>query len=367
MKILHVVGKMHRGGIETLVMEIFRRIDRSKIEFHFLVFSKEEGDYDREIIKLGGKIQYVVSRRENPIENYKQIDNLIKKEKYDCIHDHLSSLSYIAPLIIGNKNKVKMLVAHSHNTSQGHGIVGNILHNVNKSRIGKCCTHLMACSSDAGYWMFGKKLWENKGRVVRNGINVNLFLYNSEIREQMRHKMGIEDGTIVVGFSGRFEEQKNPLFVIKIFRDLKKYIPNARLLMLGNGSLKCKMINCVNEYGLSETISFLGVVNNVSEYLQAMDIFLFPSLFEGLGISLIEAQCADLPVFTSTRVPSEAKVLDSFYQIELKKDSEQWAQEIFKFISKNTLARKNVRLEMMRKGYSIDVVAKEVEQFYLGE
>lgn len=367
MKILHVVGKMHRGGIETLVMEIFRRIDKSKLEFHFLVFTEDEGDYDKEIVKLGGRIKYVTPRRENPFENYKQIDVLIKEEQYDCIHAHLSSLSYITPLIIGKRNHVNMLIAHSHNTSQGNGIIGNVLHMFNKIRISSCCTHLMACSTDAGYWMFGKKLWKKKGKVLKNGIEVNRFLFSPERRESMRCLLNISKEEIVIGFSGRFEEQKNPLFVVEIFKNLQKYIPNSYLLLLGDGSLKGSMIDYINKNKLVDKVIFTGVVPNVSDYLQAMDVFVFPSLFEGLGISVVEAQCADLPVFTSVNVPNEAKILDSFHQIELEKGADMWSKIIANYILETNYERHNVKIEVENKGYSIDSVAKEIERFYLKE
>ena len=235
-RILHVVGKMHRGGIETLLMCIYRKIDRKKVQFDFLVTSKEQGYYDDEIRELGGRLFYVVSRRENPIKARQNMYQLLKTHpEIKAIQLHMSSCSYIDPLVIAKKSGVKYRIAHAHNT-QCAGKIRNILHAINRYRLKKYANIFFACSEDAGKWMFSEKCWEN-GKVIKNGIETRDYIYSKTKRIEMREKLNIGQDELVVGYVGRFEEQKNPMFICKLFEQVQKRVENVKLLLVGDGSM----------------------------------------------------------------------------------------------------------------------------------
>lgn len=361
-RVLHVVGKMHRGGIETFLMNVYRRLDRDKIQFDFLCFTREEGYYDKEIYELGGRIFYAVSRRENIKKNKQDIYNiLIEHPEIKVLHLHLSSCSYIAPLFIAKKAGVKVRIAHSHNTRCA-GIFRNITHVFNKQRLRSCATDFFACSNAAGEWMFPSKSWK-KGKVLANGIESALYSFDLQKRIRMRKMLGV-DNAFVLGYVGRFAEQKNMLFICEIFKILCARYDDIMLLLVGEGGLHEEMDEFFKKEKLIDRVIYTGIVENVHDYLQAMDIFVLPSLFEGLGIVAIEAQASGLNTLLSDKVPIEAFITSLAYALPIDKGPIPWTDMIEKIKNENTV-REDTREQIIKAGYDISESAKFLEKYYI--
>lgn len=361
-RVLHVVGKMHRGGIETFLMNVYRRINRDKIQFDFLCFTKEEGYYDKEIYELGGRIFYAIPRRENIKKNKQDIYNiLIEHPEIEVLQLHMSSCSYITPLFIAKKAGVKARIAHSHNT-QCAGIFRNLTHVFNKQRLLFCATDFFACSNAAGEWMFPSKSWRN-GKVINNGIESSLYSFDPNKRIQMKKMLGIENA-FVIGYVGRFTEQKNMLFTCEIFKALCSRYDDINLLLVGDGSLHEEMDEFFKKAKLMDRVIYTGVVENVQDYFQAIDIFILPSLFEGLGIVAIEAQASGLKTLLSDKVPVEAFVTNLAYALPIDKGTKPWVNMIEKLRNKKS-DRENTRQQIIKAGYDISESAKVLEDYYI--
>lgn len=361
-RVLHVVGKMHRGGIETLLMEIYRRIDRTRVQFDFLLFTHDPGDYDEEIKNMGGRLFYVTPRRKNPLKHYVELFKVLKRHPDICkIQLHMSSCSYIEPLLIAKIAGIKDRIAHSHNTSCS-GRIKKVIHQINQRILNLFATKYFACSNAAGEWMFGPRAWKN-GFVVFNGIETRKFSFSLSKRESIRIKMGIED-SFVLGYVGRFEYQKNPLFVCEIFCELKKIHKNMKLLLVGEGSLHKAMDDIFIKYGVLDDVIYTGVVCNSQDYYQVMDCFVLPSFFEGLGIVAVEAQSAGLPTLLSNKVPEEAFVTDLAHALPIDKGINCWCEKIEGVIKAET-TRNDMSGFIARKKYDISSTAKFLEKAYL--
>lgn len=326
-KVIHVLGKLQMGGAETLVMNIYRNIDRSKIQFDFIVHGDEIGDYEEEILKMGGKIYRVPKYKGYNHFEYKKSWNIFFREhpEYKIIHCHIRSTASII-LKIAKKYDLKT-ISHSHSTSNGTGIKSIIKRFFQKS-ICKNADFLFACSENSGKWLYGN-FWDLKNKnciLINNAIDSTKYIYNSDIRNKVRNKLKINN-KIVLGQVGRLEKVKNHEFSLFILSELLKYNEDFVLLIVGEGSLKNNLLDKVNLLSLNNNVIFLGNRNDVNELMQAMDIFLMPSFWEGLPLSLIEAQASDLPCIVSENI--SAGILDKnlIKKIDLN-NIDEWINEI---------------------------------------
>lgn len=358
-RVLHVVHKMGYGGIETLIMNIYRNIDRNKIQFDFATNTEEKGEYEEEIEELGGKI-YRLPKRRNHLLYYKKAWNQFFAEhqgEYTAIHMHVSSLTDIQPLVSAKKYGVKNRFIHSHNTFQ-KGTLHNILNRVHRVYIRKYATRLLACSTEAGKYCFGNKKFE----VIKNGIDSKKYIYNIETRNEIRKMLNIPEEVLAFVHVGRFSEQKNHTFLIDIFKEIYDRNQDARLFLVGDGGLKGAIENKVKDLQLQDKVIFLGTRDNVNEILQAMDAFLLPSLHEGLPVVGIEAQAAGLPIYISDTVSPEVKITDLVTFYPLQEYSQNWAKNILDTIE--TKKRINTQPQIIQAGYDIVNTAKILEQYY---
>lgn len=361
-RVLHVVGKMHRGGIESLIMGIYKNIDRNKLQFDFLC--NEKGDFDDEIIAMGGRIYYITPRNKSIKMNYTEIYNICKNNKdIKIIHNHLSSLSYLEPIRAAKNAGIKVRILHSHNNNMDYSFLRKLLIIFNKIRMKGLCTDYFACSNEAGIWMFGEHIWNEKGILIKNGIDSKKFLFNDFCRKKYRKEMNLND-KFVVGFIGRFESQKNPLFLIDVFSISKKLKNNAILLFIGEGSLHEEMNKKLENLNLLDSTYYTGVIKNVNEYINTMDVLVQPSLFEGLGIIFIEAQTNSLKCIGSDKVPDDAKISNYFKKLSLDKSAKEWAQIIIQE-SKNYKRDINMKDKIYQEEYDIELTAKKIEKIYL--
>lgn len=358
-RVLQVVNCMTYGGIETFIMNVYRNVDRTKIQFDFAVVSKKEGAFDKEIKKLGGNIYYFPKRRKN-IKRYKdEWKKFLKlnKNKYNCIHMHVSSLSNIEPIKIAKKVGIANRFIHAHNTHQ-KGIIHNILNKINRQNISKVATRLFACSTEAGKYCFGKNHFE----ILKNGILTDKFIFNEQIRIEKRKQFGLKVNDLAIINVARFSEQKNHKFLIDIFKKIYIQNDNARLYLVGDGALKLEIEKKVTDMNLNNVVFFLNNRDDVNEILQAMDLFLMPSLYEGLPVSGIEAQASGLPLYISNTVSPEIKITDLVTFYPLQEPAENWAKNILNTI--DSKKRKNTKFQIVKRGYDIVNTTKILEQYY---
>jgi glycosyltransferase involved in cell wall biosynthesis len=359
-RVLHVLSSMNRGGMETFIMNIYRNIDKKKVQFDFLLHTQEECAYNDEIRSLGGKIFSVPSRRNGVLKNRKALDNFFKEHpEYRIVHQHVSSLTYVAPLKIAKKNGVPVRIVHSHNTQQGGSRIHKYIHKYNQLFIESFATHYFACSNLAAKWLYPRKQY--KFILINNGIETEKFIYNTEIRDEYRKKFDIEN-KFVLGHVGRFSPQKNHDFLIDIFKEIHDENNDCVLMLIGDGELRTKIENKVKKLGLQNDVIFTGIRSDIAELYQAMDLFVFPSLYEGLGIVLIEAQASGLKCFTSNKVvPKDVNVTGLVNFLDLDKSAQYWANRIMT----NKNYRRNLTLDTIKgAGYDVYQIATNLQKWY---
>lgn len=355
-RILQVVTVMNMGGIENFIMNVYRNIDRTKIQFDFLVHRNEKGFFDEEIKSLGGEIFILPALSPFTFFRYKKEFTLFLKEhKYNTIHSHINATSTIV-LAIAKKNKIPHRIAHSHaDSTEGKSLMKNSL----KKFLKNFSTHNLACSDNAGKWLFGINNYE----VLSNGIDVDKFLFNPDLRSRLRKKMNIHEQDFVVGHVGRFSKVKNHDFIFKVFKKIVENNSNSKLILIGNGELRREIELKIEELGLQNKVILTGIISNANEYLNVMDTFIFPSFFEGFPLSLIEAQAAGLPSIISKDLSTEIDLTDLVIRMSIYIDEINWSKAITETkILNERMAYNN---EVAKSRYNIKFVAKKVEQLYL--
>lgn len=374
-RVLQVFTVMNRGGAESMIMNYYRNIDRTKVQFDFLVHRKERGHFDDEIALLGGKIFRMQPIKFETLVSYqKELDRFfLLHNEYAIIHSHLNALSKFV-LKKAMKFNVPIRIAHSHIALTTFRYQSFFRKDISfkenfkilfktyiKKSVSKYATHYFACGIDAGNWLFGK---ENihKVSIINNAIDASKFEYNAEVSKKNKRELSVEN-KLVIGHIGRFNTQKNHLFLIDIFKEIQKIQVNSVLLLIGEGDLMSAVKEKIKSYNLENAVHLLGVKSDVSYYLQAMDIFLFPSLYEGLPVTLIEAQAAGLKVITSENVSKEAKLTNLVEFVSLEKPATYWATKVLECFSE--YERPKTFSLISESGYDIKVNALELQQFYL--
>lgn len=368
-RVLHILHSMNRGGAETMIMNYYRNIDREKVQFDFLLTFQGKSDYEEEILSMGGKIFHITPLTLTSIRGYlKDIQRFLKDySEYKIVHSHTSSKS-VFPLYISKRCKVPVRVSHSHNMALGDGTfsIKEIVRKLLRKPLRLVSTHNFGCSKEATIWLYGEKYWKTgKAKVLPNAIDTKKFSYNEAIREKYRQDFSLTDN-FVVGHVGRLQKEKNHLFLLEIFAEIAKKEEKARLVLVGEGVLLEEIEQKAHVLGIKEKVVLLGLRFDVPDLLQMMDVFVFPSLTEGLGIVLVEAQTAGLPCFASKNViPEEAAVTDLVEFISLEESAKSWADKILKVENQQ---KRQTRISMVQNaGYDICVEAKKLEEFYLLE
>ena len=293
----------------------------------------------------------------------KKLKKVLTEGKYQIVHSHINALS-VFPLKAAKEVGAEVRIAHSHSTTNKVEWKKNMVKNLLKPFSKVYPTHYFACTEHAGRWLFGDKKFE-KGEVfiLNNAIDVSKFKYNPEIRTLKRAELGIEEDTLVIGHIGRFVQQKNHHFVIDVFNEVYKKNKNSLLVLIGQGPLEEEVKNKVRELNLVDAVRFLGQQDDVHEWYQTFDSFLFPSLYEGLGIVVIEAQCAGCYCLASTEIPQVAKVTKNLDFVNLNQAPKDWAN----YLLQPGVAVKvqKCELEVAEKGYDIKKEVTKIERFYL--
>ena len=363
-RVLHVIGSMNRGGAETMIMNLYRHIDRSKVQFDFVENSSESAAFDEEILSLGGQIfRCPHYNGKNHFTYVKWWNDFFKAhpKKYSIVHGHLGSTAAIYLSIA--KKYGAYAIAHSHNTNAEKSLQQWIF-NVYSYPTRYIADEFFICSKEAGIDRFGKKIIENPNKciMINNAVNVSNYVYNPETREKTRQRLCL-NSMIVIGHVGRFNPQKNHPFLLEIFAALLQTEPNAVLLLVGGGEDMPKMQARARALGIADHVRFLGVRSDVADLMQAMDVFVFPSLYEGLPVTMVEAQAAGLPCVISDKVPPECILTEGLVEIEpLSAAPEAWAQKI---LARRGTPRTDRHAEIAAHGFDITTEAEKLQEFYI--
>ena len=347
-RVLHCVAGLDRGGYEAFIMNVYRNIDRSKIQFDFLY--SFDGVYTEEIRKLGGKLyQIPFITQKGPFVYRKAVMDFFKKHpEYKIVHSHMDKFSGMI-MECATKNNIPVRIAHSHNTHNDGNILFHIVKNYYGEKIAPYCTCKFACSDDAGKWLFGNT---DNVKVVKNGIDVSRFT-GTDNRDT---------SIFTITNIGRFATQKNHSFLIDIFNELYKLDNSSRLVLAGTGTLMEQVKAKVDALGLKEYVTFLGDCNDIPNLLSKTDVICMPSLFEGLPVTLIEAQSAGVPCVISDRIPAEVDVSGDIAFLPLDSPPEQWAKKLLEYKGRQ---KSDNRQKIIENGYDINATASFLQQFYI--
>lgn len=358
-RILHVFGRLDSGGAESRTMDIYRSIDRSKVQFDFVIHTKDECFYSKEVRLLGGKIfKFPRFNGKNYFTYKKTWDHFFKKNnEYKIIHGHQTNTGFVY-LNEAKKNNIPVRIAHSRNSNKENFIKKHIC-----KLVRYYATNLFAVSKLAAESEFGKKELRNGNvKIIPNAINAKKYIYAPEIREVKRKELGLTD-ELAICHIGRFHAQKNHYFLLSVFKYLKKQNNGLKLILIGDGHLRAEIENQIQEFELKDSVILTGIRSDVHEIMQAMDILVFPSLFEGLPGVVLEAQAAGLPSIISDRITDEVKVTNLVSYFSLEKSEREWGEKILKILE--CLERRNTYEEIENSGYDIISVAKWYQEFYL--
>ena len=344
MKNILIIG-MHDliGGVETFFMSYWRHIDKSKFQMDFLsIYPKL--CFEDELVKGGAKIHKVCDFKKCPLKYAKELSKILEENKYDIVHVNMLSAANFIPFIVAKKYKIEKIIAHAHNTGAPKGILRKLLNASCKKIILSNATDFWACSKKAGKWMFGDDI----AKVIHNAVDVKKFSFDEMAREKIRREFSLEN-KFVVGHIGRFHEQKNHTFLIDVFAEVYKRDENTVLLLVGDGELKSAIAKKVENLSLKNAVIFTGIRTDVEKFYQAFDVFVLPSLFEGFGIVLLEAQCSGLACVASNVVPLETDVTGSLQYLPF--DAGMWAKVI---LEKRDFNRVDVSEKVRNAGYDIE-------------
>lgn len=363
-RILHVIGSMNSGGAEAFIMNLYHKIDRTKVQFDFVVHTTKKGFYDEDIHLLGGRI--FQTKRFN-IYNFCSYVSFWKKfyrehPEYKILHGHINSSAAIY-VSIAKSFGIKTIV-HSHATKNTEKSLRALAFRVVAFPIRYIADEFFACSKRAGLDRFGENVVHSEHfQVINNGIDPGIFCYQPEVRKRIRRDNDVGEQDLIIGHVGRFTYAKNHKFIIDVFRELKQIEPNSFLWLVGGGGgLENEIKQRVNSYGLEASVKFVGVTDQVSDYLQAFDVFIFPSLFEGLGVALIEAQATGLPCLVSENIQEEANICqDLFHRQSISKGAKVWSKAL---LAASHIERYDRSNHLHYSGFDINDIAKNMQDFY---
>lgn len=360
-KIAHIIGKTENGGVEAVVMNYYRHIDRSKIQYDFIF------DYDSsdpilldEVEALGGGF-IIVPPYQNILENQRVLCKFFRRNNYPLVYSHLNTLS-VFPLFAAWRMGVKIRVAHNHSTAGKGEFKRNMMKYALRPFAKIFPTHLCACSEYAGRWLFGDKAMDSgRVKVWNNAIETERYAYNEPVRNEMRQSLKLTD-KFVVGHAGRFATQKNHSFLVEIFAEIHKRREDSVLLLAGDGPLMESVKEKVSQMGLNDCVIFLGSVQGMERYYQAMDVFILPSLYEGLPVVGSEVQVSGLPFLCADTVTPETKFCDNLRFMSLNKSAGEWADEALRISDGHV--RRDMSIYAREAGFDVKTQGARMSEWY---
>ena len=367
--ILEITGEpIASGGQEMFIINVLRHIDMTSFQIDLLTPYYCDNERYRKVVEdRGGRVVcfnlpfHPGSFRWNVLN---PMCGFIRNNHYDIVHIHSGSITVLAfASLAARMNGIRKIVVHSHSTGVGRSLKYRLLKVLSYPFLKYIPSDYCACSVAAGEWKFPKSVVKNKLRVINNGIDLNLFSPQPDIRKSMREKLGFDEHALVIGNVGRFFPEKNHPFIVKVFTCLKKKVSNSKLLLVGDGELMEQFKRQVADMELAMDVVFTGRVSNVQDYVQAMDVFVFPSFYEGLGLVGVEAQGVGIPVIASTNVPPEMKLTEDVTYLGLDSVND-WVEKIIEVFAHPR--QDNVSL-IREQGYDINQTAEELRKIYISE
>ena len=370
-RVLQKTATLGSGGIQKILIELQKNIDNDKVVFDYFLNLTAPDFYTEEVLRLGGKIFGRDYNTGNPIEKLGKrcvlFYKILRKYNYDIVHiDETLEMTAIS-ILVARLAGVKVIIAHSHNDHASEKIkwyLKYIIDPIARWINSTFATDYFACSQIAAKWLFTEKLnQQEKIKIINNGINTSSYEFDPMIRKEIREKLGVENN-FVIGHIGRFYKQKNHKFILEVFSDILKQKPESRLLLVGDGELKDFIKAYAKQLGIADFVIFYGVSNEVNKLLQAFDAFVFPSIFEGLGIVAVEAQAASVQTFCAEEtIAKEVNITPYCHYIPLNKGHEYWAKSIIEMAY--SYERRSTKKMIQEANFDIVTVAKELETFYV--
>lgn len=358
-RVLQVITVNIGSGVASMLMNIYRNLDKEKVQFDFVTWNvNKDNNFVNEIEHAGGKVYTIPHYKVSLFGFLKGLKEVIDHNRYKIIHCH-ESLASIPALYYAKKNGVKCRIAHSHNPSM-EGKLKNYLVKYSRKLFQKNCTDFFACSLESGKFLFGK---EAEIMVINNAIYSARFIYNNEVRLKLRKELNIESD-YVLGNIGRLCEQKNQTFLIDILNEIVKKNKNVKLLLIGTGELEEDLRSKIKEYNIENHVIFLGLRKDVPDLLQAIDCLVFPSIFEGLPVVIVEAQAAELKCFISDTITREVRVSELVTYLSLEKNAAVWANEI---MGAPLMERTGNNSFILEAGYDLSTTVRDLQELYLSK
>lgn len=371
MKRILIYGLSNRyGGLETIILNILKHIDKTQYKLDFILGSNHQCEFENEIVSNRGKIYKVTPWGKNPIKHRSELKKiLLSSDGYDFVWVNTASATNISMQVITKKYTKSKIIVHCHGVSfevqnKIKYLIVKLLHKINHKKLLVLTDYPFACSNKAADWLFGRKVFDEKcGKIINNAIEAERYLFNIEKRNKYRKKYLLND-RFVICHVGRMSKVKNHIFLIDIFKEINKENKNSILMLIGDGDMEDAVKKRVDDYGMSEKVLFMGARNDVPELLQAADVLVLPSISEGFGLVVIEAQAAGLQCIVSKAVPKEAKITELVEYFSITKSAEFWAKEIVKY--QKGYKRMNTYNEIVARGFDINETVNEIEKL-LGE
>ena len=341
------------GGVEVFLLNYYRRLDKNVLQCDFLCNSHKPMAYEDEFLSMGARVFHITPRRENPLAFRRELTRLYKRhaDEWDAVWVNVNSLANVDYLKYAKRYGIKRRIIHSHSANMDNWLRA-LLHHWNRNRIEKYATDFWACSSNAARWFYRSKLLP-KAVIIHNAIDVGKMAFDSTVRENMRYELDCE-GCMVIGNVGRLRFEKNQLLALQILKAILDKGVKAKLILVGSGEDEQMLREKSVALGIDRDVVFAGFQPDVGAWMNVFDVFLFPSLFEGLGIAAIEAQANGLPVAASEEgVPKEARLNDNFCFVSLKQNPEIWAAKVIDLATKGRVDMPEIKRRFMESGYDI--------------
>lgn len=364
-RVLHVVGCLERGGTEAFIMNLYRNIDRSAIQFDFLVLNEKDYPYLEEIRTLGGNVYFDTGAKKNGLAFIKRCVEVMKQYPYAAVHSHIN-VTNGRILLAAKLAGVPLRISHSHAThGKGGSLPKRMIRKLECHVLKTCATDLLACGTEAGEYLYGKSAFEKHGNVICNGIDTDSFLQADKLPTDIGT---IPPNTPIFGNVSRFDKNKNQLFVLDVFAEIHKQEPGALLLLGGvDGGMLDLCMQKVATLGLQDCVRFIGVRRDMPQVLHAIDVFLFPSLYEGLGIVLLEAQASGCACIASTGCsPASDMGLGLVRYVPLEEGAEAWARYALETYHAGThgIGSATIRNAFAENGYDITSTVARMTTIY---
>lgn len=356
--ILQIIGKLYIGGAEKVARDIGLYAPQN-YENHYVVFGEEVGVYEAELELRGCKVFHIPSPSESYPGFLRNLKQLMREYPYQAVHAH-TMFSIGWAMLAAKQMGVPVRIAHAHSALRdGSGVVKTAYETAMRLLIRLCATDLIGCGVDAGNRLFGNRTFKKCGKLILNGIDTEQFAFSAEMRQRMRERLNLSD-SFVIGHVGHLAEVKNQVFLLRMLPELRKRKVNAVLLLLGDGEDRTMLEAETERLGISERVIFTGNVNNVQDYLCAMDVFAFPSLYEGMPLSIVEVQANGLPCVISDRVPKDVFLTDLLRPVSLE-SADEWAEALC------TVQRREPERyaeELKRAGFDVQTAIQKFYQLY---